>query len=143
MGLGQVPEEEPSVGDGFDAPDGPDDERGLRIPVDLVLTSVVGFAVGGVADGWVFALYPPARYDNWVIAGIFVVSLLVVALLYVVVARVSGLRAGDWLVLGYATAVLAFAGFVMTREIVQIVRMHVASSIGVRSSAVGEVGWPA
>ena len=66
---------------------------------------------------------------------------MVVLLLYVIAARLGVLRVGDWLVLGYAGALVLAASVVMTREVVGTLRAHVPENLGVKTSLVPSVQW--
>jgi len=48
---------------------------------------------------------------------------------------------GDWLVLGYAGALVLAASVVMTREVVGTLRAHVPENLGVKTSLVPSVQW--
>jgi len=100
------------------------------IPVDLAATSAVGFIVGGLTAAAVYACYPPLHGRAPIIAT-GVGSVLLIGALYLAVARLARLRAADWLVVGYAVALVGVAVFFMFVEGVQLLRDHVPSHLGV------------
>src|SRR2546427_5981085 len=88
-----------------------------RLGAILTLSATFGFLVGGLTVAGVFELYPPAKGDLWPIPTLAVASVVVVLLLYVATARLGVLRVGDWLVLGYAGALVLAASPVVTRGV--------------------------
>jgi len=109
------------------------------IPVDLAATSAVGFVVGGLTAAAVYACYPPVHGRAPLIAT-GVGSVLLIGALYVAVARLARLRAADWLVVGYALALVGVTAFFMVVEGVQVLRDHVPSHLGVPVAAVAPRG---
>ena len=109
------------------------------IPVDLAATSAVGFVVGGLTAAAVYACYPPVHGRAPLIAT-GVGSVLLIGALYVAVARLARLRAADWLVVGYALALVGVTAFFMVVEGVQVLRDHVPSHLGVPLAGVAPRG---
>src|SRR5438093_464122 len=109
------------------------------IPVDLAATSAVGFVVGGLTAAAVYACYPPVHGRAPLIAT-GVGSVLLIGALYVAVARLARLRAADWLVVGYALALVGVTAFFMVVEGVQVLRDHVPSPLGVPVAGVAPRG---
>jgi len=109
------------------------------IPVDLAATSAVGFVVGGLTAAAVYACYPPVHGRAPLIAT-GVGSVLLIGALYVAVARLARLRAADWLVVGYALALVGVTAFFMVVEGVQVLRDHVPSHLGVPVAGVAPHG---
>ena len=107
----------------------------------LAVSAIFGFLVGGFTVAGAFELYPPAKGDVWPIPTLAVASVVVVLLLYLIAARLGVLRVGDWLVLGYAGALVLAASVVMTREVVWTLRAHVPENLGVKTSLVPSVQW--
>ena len=97
---------------------------------ELLLSGAIGCVIGVLTALAVYSLYPPGRGATWPIPAVGVGSLLVLGALYAVSARVMGLRAGDWLVLGYLLAVLVGSVLVMGGEAVSLWRVLVASNVG-------------
>lgn len=91
-------------------------------PLRLATWFGVGFLVGAVSAVATYELYPPARADAWTIPALAVVSLIVVASLYSWVVRLGDVRSADWLVLGYAAALVLATGLVVARELLAIIR---------------------
>ena len=58
-----------------------------------------------------------------------------IAVLYLVVARLARLRAADWPIVGYALALVGVATLYMMVEGVQFLRDHVPSHLGVPTAA--------
>ena len=112
-----------------------------RLGTALPVSASFGFLVGGLTVAGVYELYPPAKGDVWPIPTLAVASVVVVLLLYVIAARLDVLRVGDWLVLGYACALVLAASVVMTREVVGTLRAHVPENLGVKTSLVPSVQW--
>ena len=109
------------------------------VPVDLATTSAVGFVVGGLTAAAVYACYPPVHGRAPLIAT-GVGSVLLIGALYVAVARLARLRAADWLVVGYALALVGVTAFFMVVEGVQVLRDHVPSHLGVPVAGVAPRG---
>ena len=87
----------------------------FRIPFDLAATGTGGFTVGMVTAAVVYAAYPPVHTRGpIIIAG--VASVLLIAVLYLALARVARLRAADWLIVGYVVALVGVTGLVMAVE---------------------------
>jgi len=114
-----------------------------RLGAILAASATFGFVVGGLTVGGLFELYPPAKGDVWPIPTLAVASVVAVLLLYVATARLGVLRVGDWLVLGYAGALVLAASLVVTREVVGTLRAHAPENLGVKTSAVPSVLWRA
>jgi len=112
-----------------------------RLGAVLAVSTSFGFVVGGLTVAGVYELYPPAKGDVWPIPTLAVGSVVVILLLYVTTARLGELRVGDWLVLGYAGALVLAASVVMTREVVGTLRAHVPENLGVKTSLVPSVQW--
>ena len=112
-----------------------------RLGAVLAVSTSFGFVVGGLTVAGVYELYPPAKGDVWPIPTLAVGSVVVILLLYVTTARLGELRVGDWLVLGYAGALVLAASVVMTREVVGTLRVHVPENLGVKTSLVPSVQW--
>ena len=114
-----------------------------RLGIVLAVSTSFGFLVGGLTVAGVYELYPPAKGDVWPIPTLAVASVVAVLLLYVATARLGVLRVGDWLVLGYAGALVLAASLVVTREVVGTLRAHAPENLGVKTSAVPSVLWRA
>src|SRR2546425_8198462 len=106
-----------------------------RVDISVALAATLGFVVGGLTVAGTYALYPLAKGDVWRVPTLAVGSVLVVLLLYLTSARFGALRAGDWLVLGYAGALVLAASGVVTREVVGTLRAHVPENLGGKTSA--------
>ncbi|TMB51926.1 MAG: hypothetical protein E6J56_18060 [Deltaproteobacteria bacterium] len=107
----------------------------FRIPFDLAATGTGGFTVGMVTAAVVYAAYPPVHTRGpIIIAG--VASVLLIAVLYLALARVARLRAADWLIVGYVVALVGVTGLVMAVEGMQFLRDHVPSHLGVTVATV-------
>jgi len=109
-----------------------------RIDMSVAFAATLGLVVGGLTVTGTYALYPLAKGDVWRVPTLAVGSLLVVLFLYLTSAR-FGARAGDWLVLGYAGALVLAASVVVTREVVGTLRAHVPENLGVKTSAAPSV----
>jgi len=105
------------------------------------VSATFGFLAGGLTVAGVYELYPPARGDVWPIPTLAVGSLVVVLVFYVITARLGVLRVGDWLVLGYAGALILAASLIVTREVVETLRAHVPENLGVKTSLGPSVQW--
>src|SRR5438552_8246013 len=116
-----------------------EEEAFAEFPVDLAATSAVGFVVGGLTAAAVYACYPPVHGRAPLIAT-GVGSVLLIGALYVAVARLARLRAADWLVVGYALALVGVTAFFMVVEGVQVLRDHVPSHLGVPLAGVAPRG---
>src|SRR5205814_1492411 len=77
------------------------------------------FIVGGLTAAAVYACYPPVHGRAPIIAT-GVGSVVLIGALYLVVARLARLRAADWLVVGYAVALVGVAAFLIAVEGVQV-----------------------
>jgi len=84
--------------------------------------ATLGFALGALTDGGLWTLYPTSSGRGWLIPVILVGSSLVVGALSVFVGRRLGRRAGDWLVAGYALAIVGLAVFVIGGEAAERLR---------------------
>src|SRR5712691_13126415 len=105
------------------------------IPLDLAATGTGGFIVGVITAAAVYAAYPPVHGRAPIlIAG--VASVLLIAVLYLALARLARLRAADWLIVGYALALVGVTGVVMAVEGMQFLRDHVPSHLGVTVATV-------
>jgi len=109
---------------------------------DVGFGSLVGVLMGALTAAGTYTLYPPAPRKPWPLAALGGGSLIVVVVLYLVSARLGRLRAGDWLVLGYAIALVLAAALVMSQETLQFLRDHVPQNLGVATSAL-TAGVPA
>ncbi|HZP43848.1 MAG TPA: hypothetical protein VFD84_20370 [Candidatus Binatia bacterium] len=96
----------------------------------LVLAALLGGVLGILTALGVWSLYPPSRGTTWPIPAVALGSLLVLAAAYALVARARGLRAGDWLVVGYLATVLAGTAVVVGRDALALWRALVASNTG-------------
>jgi hypothetical protein len=112
-----------------------------RVETVLATAAGIGFLVGGLTVAGVYRLYPPSKGEVWPIPTLAGVSILAILVLYVVSARLDVLRIGDWLVLGYAGALVLAASFIVTREVAETLRSHVPENLGVKTSAVSSVQW--
>jgi len=111
--------------------------NGRRLDAGLALSSTVGFLLGGVSATAAYALYPPSRENPWPIPTVAAVSVLSMLALYAAAARLGVVRVGDWFVVGYTLALVLAACVVVTREVVEAVRIRVPEAIGVKTVAVG------
>jgi len=109
------------------------------IPFDVGLACVAGSVLGGLTMGGVYTLYGATRGQNWAILGLGLGSLLVVSVLYVLMARLERLHAGDWLVLGYMAALVLAAVVVISAQVVHLLRAQVPSNLGVPRAALDRV----
>jgi hypothetical protein len=117
-------------------------ETGMsRIEAGLVAAAGFGFLVGGLTVVGVYRLYPPAKGDVWPIPTLAGVSIMAILVLYLASLRLGVLRVGDWIVLGYAGALVLAASLVVTREVAETLRSHVPENLGVKTSAVPSVEW--
>ncbi len=110
-----------------------------RTDMSVALAATLGFVVGGLTVAGTYAFYPLAKGDVWRVPTLAVGSVLVVLFLYLTSARFGALHAGDWLVLGYAGALVLAASVVVTREVVETLRAHVPENLGVKTSAAPSV----
>ena len=111
-------------------------EDPFHIPFDLAATGTGGFTVGAVTAAAIYASYPPIHSRGpIIIAG--VASVLLIAVLYWTLARLARVRAADWLIVGYALAMVVVVGLVMAVEGMQFLRDHVPSHLGVTVATVG------
>lgn len=86
--------------------------------------------VGIVTAIGLYALYPPDRGAMWPIPALGLGSLLALAVFYTASARAMGLRAGDWLVIGYLVTILVGSALVVGGEAVSLWRLLLASNMG-------------
>ena len=107
-----------------------------RAGAGLAVSSTVGFFMGGLTATGAYALYPPARDHTWPIPALTVMSVLFVLGTYVVAARFDIVRAGDWFVFGYALALVLDASLVVTREVVDAVRVRGPQATGFKTAAI-------
>jgi hypothetical protein len=112
-----------------------------RLEAGLAVAAGTGFLVGGLTVVGVYRLYPPSKGEVWPIPTVAGISILAMLVLYVSSARLGVLRVGDWLVLGYACALVLAASFIMTSEFTETLRSHVPENLGVKTSAVSSVQW--
>lgn len=105
----------------------------------LAVCCALGFAVGALTGGPLFAMYPPPRALSWVGPVVLVSSVVIIGTLYAVVRR-HDIRAGDWLVVGYIVAALLFGGAAMGEDAVHQFRAHLPSMLG---GPTGSIASPA
>jgi hypothetical protein len=97
---------------------------------ELVIATLLGSAVGLATAIGLYALYPPGRAATWPIPALAVGSLLLLGVLYALSARSMGLRAGDWLVIGYLAVLVVGSALVVGGEAFEVWRLLVASNLG-------------
>jgi hypothetical protein len=95
----------------------------------LAVCCALGFAVGALTGGPLFAMYPPPRARSWVGPVVLVSSVVVIGTLYAVVRR-RDVRAGDWLVVGYIAAALLFGGAAMGQDAMHQFRARLPGILG-------------
>jgi len=122
---------------------GPVDER--LIDGALLVSSSVGFVLGALTVAGVYEQYPPtwhgwvlpvAKDAVWKLPTLVIGSALVILALYVMLRRNSQIRIADWLVIGYAIAIVGAAGLVVSWEMFLQLRARVPQDLGVKTAAV-------
>ena len=107
------------------------------IPVDLAATGAGGFTVGVATAAAIYAFYPPVHGKApIIIAG--VASVLLIASLYLAVARLARVRAADWLIVGYAVAFVAVTALVVAFEGMRFLHDRVPSHLGVAVATIAQ-----
>ena len=76
------------------------------VPRDLAAACVAGLGVGAFAAGTAYYFYATAGGPTLPGVAVIPLSLVIVAISYVVLARLRKVRASDWLALGYTAAIL-------------------------------------
>ena len=76
------------------------------LPRDVAIACATGIGLGGLGLGTAFALHARAGEPTWIVVGLLPLSLVIVAVLYLVLAYARRARASDWLALGYTAAVV-------------------------------------
>src|SRR5882724_11474437 len=87
----------------------PDVRAGIELPGlprDLTVACTVGLGVGAFAAGTAYYFYATTGGPTLPGVAVIPLSLLVVAISYVVLMRHRKERASDWLALGYTAAIL-------------------------------------
>jgi hypothetical protein len=107
----------------IEADDDDIDPRGVA--VGLAIMCVLGLLLGVLGGMGAWEFYPPSRGHYWEGPTAIVASALVLVVSYLVIRRRAGRQAGDWLVLGYAIAMLLLTGLVLTSEAVELLHAHV------------------
>ena len=77
-----------------------------KLPRELTRACGAGLALGVLAAGTAYGSYVQAGGPTWTGAGAIPLSLLIVGVLHVVLARRHRPRESDWVVLGYAGAII-------------------------------------
>jgi drug/metabolite transporter (DMT)-like permease len=85
-------------------------------PRDLKVAGAVGLGVGAFAAGTAYYFYATAGGPTLPGVAVIPLSLLVVAVAYVVLVRRRMPRASDWLALGYTAAVVLASTLLMLWE---------------------------
>ena len=106
-----------------------------RLGIARIVPAAIGVVVGELTVAGTYALYPPARNEVWEIAAVAAASIGAVLVFYLTTLRLGAIRVGDWLVLGYAGALVLAASLVVAREMAVAIRERVPESLGVKSSA--------
>lgn len=101
----------------------------------LAVCCALGFTVGALTGGPLFAMYPPSRALSWVGPVVLISSVLIIGTLYAIVRR-RDVRAGDWLVVGYIAAALLFGGAAMGEDAMHQFRAHLPSMLGGPTGAI-------
>src|SRR5207249_81044 len=70
------------------------------LPRDVAIACATGIGLGGVGLGTAFALHARADEPTWIVVSLLPLSLVIVGVLYLVLARARRARASDWLALG-------------------------------------------
>jgi hypothetical protein len=106
----------------------PTDVDRLAARAGLALMAGLGLVLGGLAGGGVWSLYPPGRGSTWPMPALVAGSTLVVAVLWVVLGRRLGRRAGDWFLAGFALAIVLLGVFVLGAEAAEMFRVRAFQS---------------
>src|SRR5213593_3667315 len=87
--------------------------RGLLsvLPRDVAIACATGLGLGTA-----FALHARAGEPTWIVVGLLPLSLVIVAVLYLMLAYARRARASDWLALGYTAAVVLATTLLMLWE---------------------------
>ena len=86
------------------------------LPRDVAIACATGIGLGGVGLGTAFALHARADEPTWIVVSLLALSLVIVGVLYLVLARARRARASDWLALGYTAAVVLATALLMLWE---------------------------
>ena len=89
------------------------------LPRELALAAATGLGVGVFAAGTAYGYYVQNGGPTWMGVGVIPISLLIVAALYVGLARRRKPRASDWLALGYTAAIVLAIGLLTVQEALQ------------------------
>ena len=92
--------------------------RALR---DVAAAGATGLSVGTIAAGVAYGAYVTAGGPTLAGAAIIPISVLVVAVLRVLLARRRQARASDWVVLGYAGGIVLATVLLTVAEVLQAV----------------------
>jgi hypothetical protein len=92
--------------------------RALR---DVAAAGATGLSVGTIAAGVAYGTYVAAGGPTLAGAAIIPISVLVVAVLRVLLARRRQARASDWVVLGYAGGIVLATVLLTVAEVLQAV----------------------
>jgi hypothetical protein len=87
-----------------------------KLPRELARACGAGLALGVLAAGTAYGSYVQAGGPTWTGAGAIPISLLIVAVLHVVLARRHRPRESDWVVLGYAAAIILAMALLTVQE---------------------------
>ena len=98
---------------------------GTPRPGSIALVVAMGLLLGLMTGFAAWTCYPPTRGHYWQGPAVIVGSALALLILYLTGNRRIGWRSGDWLVLGYALAMLVLTGVVATSETVELLHAHV------------------
>ena len=85
-------------------------------PRDVAIACATGIGLGGLGLGTAFALHARADEPTWIVVSLLPLSFVIVAVLYLVLARARRVRASDWLALGYTAAVVLATALLMLWE---------------------------
>ena len=87
------------------------------LPRDVAIACATGMGLGGLGLGTALALHARADEPTWIVVSLLPLSLVIVGVLYLVLARARRARASDWLALGYTVAVVLATALLMLWEV--------------------------
>ena len=76
------------------------------LPRDVAIACATGMGLGGLGLGTALALHARADEPTWIVVSLLPLSLVIVGVLYLLLARRHHPRASDWLALGYTAAIV-------------------------------------
>jgi len=86
------------------------------LPRDVAIACATGMGLGGLGLGTALALHARPDEPTWIVVSLLPLSLVIVGVLYLVLARARRARASDWLALGYTAAVVLATALLMLWE---------------------------